>query len=481
MEYSTRTKIIATIGPASNTEDKINDLIKAGTKVFRINSSHGTKEEHASSIEIIRKVSKSLDEYIAIILDLQGPKIRVGNLKEPIELKDNQEITIIPSMETDKLDVIPVDYPGIVNDVKKNDRILLDDGKIHLKVLSTSIDSIKANVIHGGTLISRKGVNIPEESINLPAITDKDIDYIKFGIEHDVDYFALSFVRSKADITTAKDYIHKFGGDIPVIAKIEKPQALDNLEDIISASDGIMVARGDLGIEISPEYVPLVQKRLICTANCRRKAVITATQMLESMITQLTPTRAEASDVANAILDGSDAIMLSGETAIGKYPVETVNMMSSIAKDTEKSNIYKHNVSLWGQGEVYEVESQAIATAVVRMLSEIEISAIIAFTRSGFTGRLLSKEKPSVPIIALSDNEKICRRLNLFWGVFPYKMDFGKSFTEETLKNLDKMLIKETFLNAGDKVIITGGLPYLAAGKTNFIRLHQIGAAGIMY
>ncbi|EKE02887.1 MAG: hypothetical protein ACD_20C00317G0022 [uncultured bacterium] len=480
MKNSIKTKIIATIGPATNTEEKITELVKAGAKIFRINSSHGTKEEHAKNIGIIRKVAKALNEYLTVILDLQGPKIRVGNLKEPLDLKISQEITIIPSMETDKSDTIPVDYPGIINDVKKGDRILLDDGKIHLKILSVTEDSIKAEVIHGGKLTSRKGVNIPEEITSLPAITDKDIDYMKFGIEHDIDYFALSFVRTKEDITRAKEYISRFNGDIPVIAKIEKPQALDNIKSIIMASDGIMVARGDLGIEISPEYVPLVQKKLICKANCRRKAVITATQMLESMMHELTPTRAEASDVANAILDGSDAIMLSGETAIGEYPVETVNMMHLIAKDTEKSHLYKHNVSLWGHGEVYEIESQAIATAVVRMLSEIEISAIIAFTRSGFTGRLLSKEKPSVPIIAISDNEKICRRLNLFWDVFPYKMDFGRSFTEEMLKDLDEILIKETFLEAGDKVIITGGLPYLAAGKTNFLRLYQIGSAGII-
>lgn len=480
MKKLIKTKIIATVGPASNTEEKITDLIKAGARIFRINSSHGIQEEHQKNIELIRKVANSLEEHVPIILDLQGPKIRVGNLKNPVELQDHQEITLKPCLETEEPDIIPVDYAGIIKDVKKGDRILLDDGKIELKVLSTSIDYVKAEVIHGGMLKSRKGLNIPGSTVSIPAITQRDIDYIKFAVEQNCDYVALSFVRSKEDITQAKNYIRQFKGDIPVIAKIEKPQALDNLEAIMTASDGIMVARGDLGIEISPERVPLVQKQIIEEANLHRKAVITATQMLESMIVDPMPTRAEASDVANAILDGSDTVMLSGETAVGSYPVESVSIMSSIAKDIEVSNLYKNNRSLPESADIYEVDSQAITAAVIRMLSEIEISAIVAFTRSGFTGKLLSKEKPSVPIITISDSEKVCRRLNLLWGVFPHQMDFGASFNEELIKKIDNMLMKKTFLNAGDKVIITGGLPYLAVGKTNFLRLHQIGSSGTM-
>ena len=341
---------------------------------------------------------------------------------------------------------------------------------------------VKAEVIHGGELTSRKGINIPGTTASLPAITERDADYIKFAVEEDVDYIALSFVRTKEDIISAKNYVKQYNGNIPVIAKIEKPQALNNLDQIVHCADGIMVARGDLGIEISPEKVPLVQKQLIEQANIHRKVVITATQMLESMIQDPLPTRAEASDVANAIIDGTDAVMLSGETAVGKYPVESVNMMSLISRNIESSNLYKGNRFLTGEGaEIYEVESQAIATAVIRMLSEIEISAIVAITRSGFTGKLLSKEKPSVPIIAISDNEKTCRRLNLYWGIFPYKMVFETSFSEELLKKMDEILIKETFLDAGDRIIITGGLPYLAAGKTNFLRLHQDGSSGTIY
>ncbi|MFH0703189.1 MAG: pyruvate kinase [bacterium] len=480
MQDLIKTKIIATIGPSSDTEEKITELINAGARIFRINSSHGTKEEHQKSIEKIRKVSKSLNIHIAIILDLQGPKIRVGNLKEPLNLKEGDEIILKPGMDFENPDIIPVDYAGITSDVKKGDRILLDDGKIELKVIDVSQESITAKVIYGETLTSRKGLNIPGTTPSISAVTEKDIDYIKFAIENNVDYIAQSFVRTKEDIIKAKNYISKFKGDIPVIAKIEKPQAVENLDSIIAASDGVMVARGDLGIETSPADVPIIQKDIIEKANTRRKVVITATQMLESMIYEPIPTRAEASDVANAIIDGTDAVMLSGETAMGKYPVESVNMMDLIAKNIESSKLYKGNQYSSKARDIYEVDSQAIATVVIRMLTEIEIDAIVAFTRSGFTGKLLSKAKPTVPIIAISDNEKVCRRLNLFWGIFPLLMDFEESFTEELLKKIDEMLINQTFLKPGDKIIITGGLPYLTVGKTNFLRLHQIGSCAVL-
>lgn len=476
-----KTKIIATMGPACSDEEKITQMIKAGARVFRINSSHGNIEDHQSSIELIRKVSKKLHRHIAILLDLQGPKIRVGNLKSPMTLKDKDEVVIKPDIEAKSPDYIPVDYEGITKDVQRGDRILLDDGKIELEAVRVTKESITAKVIHGGILNSRKGLNIPGTTASIPAVTEKDAEYIKFAVENNLDYLALSFVRTKEDVITAKDYVNKYKGNIPLIAKIEKPQALDNLEMIISASDGIMVARGDLGIEISPEQVPIVQKKIIKEANDQRKPVITATQMLESMILQPLPTRAEAADVANAIIDGTDAIMLSGETAVGSYPVEAVTMMASISKNVEASNLLSLNDHHQKGKDIYEVDSQAIASAVVNILEEIEIDAIIAFTRSGFTAKLLSKVKPSVPIIAISDKEVVCRRLNLYWDVFPFLMKFEQSLTEEFLKNIDEKMIKEKILNAGDKVIITGGLPYLSVGKTNFIRLHQIGSSGTLF
>lgn len=475
-----RTKIIVTVGPASNSEEKLIALIKAGVNVFRINSSHGNKEQDKKNIELIRKVSKNLKQNISILIDLQGPKIRVGMLKEPIELKNGEEYSIKPGKEMEDPSIIPLDYAGIVNDVKKDSRILLDDGKLELKITGVFKEHVTAKVIHGGMLSSRKGLNIPGSTASLSAVTDKDVDYIKFAVEQDVDYLALSFVRKKDDIIQARNYVRQFNGDIPIIAKIEKPEAITNLKSIIAASDGVMVARGDLGIEISPEYVPIVQKQIINEANAQRKDVITATQMLESMIVQPIPTRAEASDVANAIMDGTDAVMLSGETAVGNFPVEAVSMMNSIARNVESSNLYKNNQHFLKAKELYEIDSQAIATAVIRMLTELEINAIVAFTRSGFTARLLSKAKPSVPIIAICSDERVCRRLNLSWGVFPHLVDYEMNFSEELLKNIDKMLLKETFLNAGDKIIITGGLPYLTIGKTNFLRLHQVGSTKTM-
>lgn len=481
MESLIKTKILATLGPACNSEENIAELIKAGARTFRVNSSHGKPENHQENIDRVKKVSAELGIYVGILLDLQGPKIRVGNLKEPMDLQKNQEYIIKPMLETNEPNVIPVDYPGIINDVKKGDRILLDDGKIELKALDVNETEILAQIVFGGKLTSRKGLNIPGTTTSLSAVTPRDVDFIKFGVENNVDYIALSFVRLKDDIIKAKSYINQLGGDIPVIAKIEKPQAVDNLISIITAADGVMVARGDLGIEISPEQVPIVQKKIIEEANTQRKVVITATQMLESMIVNPTPTRAEASDVANAIMDGTDAVMLSGETAVGSFPTNAVKMMSLIAKNVESSDLYPANKYPAKTKEIYEMGSQAIASAVIRMLSEVEIDGIVAFTRSGFTAKLLSKAKPSVPIIAISDSEKTCKTLSLLWGVFPYLMPFEKDFSEELIRKIDKKLIKETFLRAGDKVIITGGLPHLNIGKTNFIRLHQLGSPGTMY
>ena len=476
-----KTKIIATIGPSSSSDEKITELIKTGAKIFRINSSHGTAELHKESIEKIRRISKELNEFIAIILDLQGPKIRIGNLSEPVELKKDQEIILKPCLESDESGVLPVDYPEIIKDVKNDDHLLLDDGKIEFIITEMFPDKIKARVVRGGLLKSRKGLNIPNSgSKSVSTVTERDIGYIKFAVTNDIDYIALSFVRDKDDIIAAKNYLKQFNGNIPIIAKIEKPQAVENLESIIHVSDGVMVARGDLGIEISPELVPIVQKTIINEANIHRKPVITATQMLESMIEQPLPTRAEASDVANAIIDGTDAVMLSGETAVGQYPTEAVEMMAKIANNVETSNLGHFNQVPKINDDVYELDSQAIASAVIKMIPEVEIAAIVALTRTGYTAKLLSKSKPTIPIISISDDERVCRRLNLFWGVYPYKMTLHPNFTEEMLKEIDSILVKETFLNSGDKVNIAGGLPYITAGKTNFLRIHQLGSIGIM-
>jgi pyruvate kinase len=338
-----KTKIIATLGPATDTPEKIRELIETGVGAFRLNTSHGEKEWHADKVKAIRTVSAELNLHIPIILDLQGPKIRVGKLPQPMELKDGDMVTLNCAMTQEEKNCIPVDYPGIINDLKLSDVVMLDDGRIQLKITAVLPDKLEAIVTNGGVLTSRKGINVPGAKLSVPSLSPKDIDYIKFAVENAIDWLALSFVRTKDDLLQAKEYVKQAGGNIPFIAKIEKPIALDNIDEIMDNSEGVMIARGDLGIEISPEHVPIVQKHLIAKANDKRRLVITATQMLESMVNEPIPTRAEASDVANAILDGSDAVMLSEETSVGKFPIEAVKMMREIAEDVESSDIYKPN------------------------------------------------------------------------------------------------------------------------------------------
>lgn len=476
-----KTKIVATIGPATSSDEQIADLIKAGARIFRMNTSHETQEVHQERISAIRKISKDLKVNTAVLVDLQGPKIRVGNLIDPIMLENGQTIKLKPGLEQEE-GYIPVDYSGIVNDVRKGDKVLLDDGKLELKVLSTCQEYVTAEVIHGGELKKRKGLNIPGATSSISAVTERDVEFIRFAVENNADFVALSFVRTKDDILKAKQHIKQFGGNIPVIAKIEKPQAVENLDSIISASDGVMVARGDLGIELSLEKVPIVQKQIIKEANAQRKAVIVATQMLESMIEQPIPTRAEVSDVANAIIDGSDAVMLSGETAMGKFPPEAVNMMSIIAENLESSGSLSVN-QYTKPHEVYDLDSQAICSAIIRMLDDVEISAIVAFTKTGYTARLLSKAKPSVPVIAITHDQSVCNRLNLFWDVFPRVVSEERMKADDLFSKIDDILIKEKMINAGDKIIITGGMSFITSniGKTNFIKLHQVGANSTIY
>ena len=466
---TTGVKIVATLGPSINSEEKIEALINAGTSMFRVNSSHSTPEEHKANIDMVRKVSKKLNSNIAILLDLQGPKIRVGNLKQPIELQEGAEIKLRHSSEQEG-EIIPVDYSGIAVDVKKNDTIYLDDGKLELRVIDTDGVNIRAEVVRGGLLKSRKGLNLPGRTASLSAITPKDIEYIKRALEWKVDYLALSFVRTGEDVLKAKHCMEMYGGYIPIIAKIEKPEALDNIEDIIKLADGIMVARGDLGIEISPEKVPVVQKKLIRECSAQNKVVIVATQMLETMIEQPIPTRAEASDVANAIIDGADAIMLSGETAVGKYPVEAVEMMTSISENLEKNKIVRHNHFSRQMHDFENHQAFAMCNAMVSMLDNLSIKAIVVFTTNGYTPALLSKAKPSVPVYALAKSETVCRQMNLYRDITPVTHNWQQEISTRSLKELNEILIKKVGMKAGDKVILTGVIPYVVGQTTNFIK-----------
>ena len=473
MLKSSRVKIVATLGPAINTEEKIEELIKSGASMFRVNSSHSTPEEHKKSIDMVRAVAKKLDTHSAVLLDLQGPKIRVGELEAPIEIKEN-ELILLQHADKQSDGIIPVDYEGIAKDVNANDKIYLDDGKLELKVISTDGTTVKAKVIRGGLLKPRKGLNLPGRTASLSAITSKDIEYIKRALEWNVDYIALSFVRTGEDILKAKHAMEMYGGYIPIIAKIEKPEALDNFDDIIKLADGVMVARGDLGIEISAEKVPAVQKRLIKESNIHNKVIIVATQMLETMIEQPIPTRAETSDVANAILDGADAIMLSGETSVGKYPVEAVKMMTKISENLEENGIIRHNYYSRKMEKFDNHEAFAMCQAMISMLENLPIKAIIAYTTNGYTPALLSKAKPSVPIYALCKQTSVCRQLNLCRDVIPVHYDWLQEISKQSIAEVNKLILKQLGLKNGDKVILTGVVPYIPGQTTNFIKLHTV-------
>lgn len=468
------TKIIATIGPSSDTKEKIKALAKAGVTMFRLNSSHADETEQLRRVNIIREIEKELGYPIPILLDLQGPKIRVGLLEEPIELVKGSVIKF-RNQEKYENGIIPVDYKEIAKDVSVGEKIMLDDGKLVLEVVSIESDVISAKVICGGLLKQRKGINIPGSQGSLNVLSDKDRQFVKFAIDNEIDYLGLSFVRDEKDVLELKELIKQYNGKIKIISKIEKPQALKNIDEIINRSAGIMVARGDLGIEISPEKVPIVQKEIIKKANAQRKVVIVATQMLESMIEQPIPTRAEASDVANAIIDGTDAIMLSGETAAGKYPIEAVKMMKSIAENVENSTIMTHNYYSKDLINACKDDSIAICMAIIDMVEKIDVKAILTLTASGYTPKLLSKAKPSVPILSFCPSYRNTRRMVLYSDVYPVEMELTEGINQQTLELLDECLIQRFKLKTGDKVIFTGALPDLLVGKTNFIKLHEIG------
>lgn len=475
MKHLISTKIIATLGPSSNTKEKIKALAKAGVTMFRLNSSHGDEAEHLQRLNHVREIEKEAGYPIPVLLDLQGPKIRVGNLENPIELiKDS--VVMFKHQEKYADGIIPVDYEGIARDARVGEKILIDDGKIILEVTQIKDDILSAKVLSEGLLQQRKGINIPGSTGSINVLTERDKEFVKFAIDNEIDYLGLSFVRDAKDVMELRELIKQYNGKIKIISKIEKPQALKNIDEIITKSAGIMVARGDLGIEISPEKVPIVQKEIIKKANTQRKVVIVATQMLESMIEQPIPTRAEASDVANAIIDGTDAIMLSAETAAGKYPVEAVKMMASIAKNVEHSKVMHHNYYSKNLIDECKDDSIAICMAIIDMVEKIKVKAILTLTASGYTPKLLSKAKPSVPIFSFCPSYRNSRRMILFSDVYPVEMKLSDGIDQQTLDILDKCLIERFNFKIGDKVVVTGALPDLLVGKTNFIKLHEIGS-----
>jgi pyruvate kinase len=469
-----RTKIVCTLGPASDGEATIRAFIEAGMAVARMNFSHGTYEDHARRIELVRRLAGDMDRPVAILADLQGPKLRVGLLPpEGMELVEGETVTLVDGLSTTGPGIIPLPHPEVLRDVRQGDRILLDDGLLELQVLDRDEQQARARVVAGGVLKSRKGLSLPHTSLQMPSVTEKDSADAAFAVEHQVDYFGLSFVRCADDVAHLRAFLGELGANTPIIAKIEKPEALDCIEDILAVSDGLMVARGDLGVEAPPEEVPIAQKRIIRACNEARKPVITATQMLDSMIRNPRPTRAEASDVANAILDGSDAIMLSGETAMGRYPLEAVQTMARIAAVTERSIPYKdwlERAFLAGSRSVMD----AIGQVACELAGELGARAIITSTVSGDTAQQVASHRPPTPILAVTPSPDTYRQLALVWGVEPLLVDQFAD-TDTMIVTVVDATRARGLVEDGDLVIITAGVPLGGTGLTNMLKVHRVG------
>lgn len=471
-----KTKIVCTIGPASESIEKLVDLIQSGMNVARLNFSHGSHEEHAARIVSIREAAKRTGKTVAILLDTKGPEIRTHDFENGMaELKTGAEVIISTQQVLGTAEKFSVTYAGLFDDVDTGSRILIDDGLIELEVLEKANGDIRTKVLNSGIVKNKKGVNVPNVSIKLPGITEKDVNDITFGIGQGIDFIAASFVRKASDILEIRELLEKHNAQyIQVIPKIENQEGIDNIDSILEVSDGLMVARGDMGVEIPPEEVPLVQKRLIKKCNMLGKPVITATQMLDSMQRNPRPTRAEASDVANAIFDGTDAIMLSGETAAGSYPVEAVKMMASIATRVEQSlqyeDLFRKRIR-----EAQPTITDAISQSVAHTAVALDVAAIVTPTESGYTAKMISKYRPKSPIIAVTFNEMICRRLALVWGVQAYLAKGAVHSTDELLETAIDTGMDAGIINFGDTVVITAGVPVAETGTTNLMKIHVVG------
>lgn len=470
-----KTKIVCTIGPSSDSYEVLKALVNEGMNVARLNFSHGTHPEHKKRIDTIKKLRDDLDEPIAIMLDTKGPEIRIKTFKDGmIRIEQGQEFTLTSEdVEGDETKV-SVTYKDIAKDLKADDRVLIDDGLVEFTVISVDEKNVYMKAVNSGELSDRKGVNLPSVKVNLPTLTEKDIEDLIFGIENDVDFIAASFIRSAKDVLEIRKILESNGGDdIKIISKIENLEGVQNIDEIIDVSDGIMVARGDMGVELDEEDIPLVQKDIIRKCNLKGKFVITATQMLDSMIRNPRPTRAEVTDVANAILDGSSAIMLSGETAAGNYPVKSCEMMRKIAVKIEDSLDYK--IALDSTNDEHEINiTNSIAKATREAALDLDAKVIIAATTSGLTARNISKFKPKSPIIAATTNEKVRRQLAIEWGVYPIRATLASSIDDLFYESIN-ILKNIKFVKEGELVILTAGMPLGKAGSTNIMMVKTVG------
>ncbi len=468
-----KTKIVCTLGPASSKPEVIARLIDAGMDVARLNFSHGTWEEHGEAIRTVKLLAAQKGRPVAILQDLQGPKVRLGLFRSgsaTIYSGDQFTLTTRDVKGTEK--IASVTYDRLATEVKAGDQILIDDGLIHLQVLKTDGVHVVCRVLQGGVLANHKGLNLPGVAISVPAVTEKDLTDLEFGIEQGVDYIALSFVRTSKDISRVKEFLKRRKVDIPIIAKLERPKAVRNLGGILEVADGVMIARGDLGVEMPLEEVPLLQKQIIRQANLHGVIVITATQMLDSMIEHPRPTRAEVSDVANAILDGTDAVMLSGETASGAYPVEAVRVMAQVAVEAERG-LPPRAPSAHEPGSA-QTFPDAISEAACRAAVETKARAIVAFTQTGSTARLISRFRPATPVIAFTPNELVRHRLCLYWGVIP-KIMAPIEHVDEMIQKIDEALLADGTAAKGDVLVIVSGAPIGTKGRTNLLTLHRVG------
>lgn len=477
MPDARRTKIVCTLGPAVAEREAVRALIRAGMDVARLNFSHGSHDDHRRMIGVVREEAEAAGRVVPILQDLQGPKIRVGQMEGGGTLLQAGQALVLTSedLQESNAERVHVSYAALADEVTEGGRILIDDGHIELRVTEVRGPDVHTEVVVGGALRSRKGVNLPKIKTTRPSLTEKDLRDLAFGLAHDVEFIALSFVRSGQDVTDLVERVRSHGKAVDVIAKIEKPEAVDDFEAILQRADGIMVARGDLGIEIPMQEVPIVQKTLIRDCLEAAKPAITATQMLESMIENPRPTRAEATDVANAVLDGSDAVMLSGETAAGQYPVRAVEIMDEIVRSAEANR-----VPLGGRQAVDAVTepqariTHAISYTAVNLAQEVDAKAICCLTHSGSTARAIARHRPDIPIVAFTDDERTVGRMVLMWGVQPLHVAFQKH-TDDGIRAVHHGLLEDGIAKPGDRVVITAGLPLPAMGLTNMVHVSTVG------
>ena len=469
-----KTKIVCTIGPASGSLEIIRQLLGAGMDVARLNFSHGSHEEHAARLATLRYAAAEINKSLAIMLDTKGPEIRIGYLKGGgVSLRDGAQVTLTTEEIVGDESRISITFKGLPQAVLPGNNILLDDGNIVLRVLEVHDRDVLCEVVYGGELTDQKGVNLPGVHLDMPAVTDKDVADINFGIEHQVDFIAASFVRQAVDVIAIRRLLEAKDADIHIIAKIENEEGVKNLEEIIKVADGVMVARGDLGVDVSAEEVPLMQKMIFSRCNHAGKPVVTATQMLESMIHNQRPTRAEASDVANAILDGTDAVMLSGETAAGKHPVEAVRVMARIAERTEESLNFEALLKARAASASPTV-TDAISYATCTTAQDLGAAAIITSTKSGFTARNVSKYRPKAPIVAVTPSEQVCRKLALVWGAQPLMAPLINN-TDQMIEEAVEIGLATGLIRCGDLLVINAGVPVVVPGMSNLLKVHIVG------